>query len=68
MSIRDELHHQNKLIAEINEEVDVAQSTLDRATSRTNEFIRRHGGWGYCCVIFALCVILFILVLVVVTG
>lgn len=68
VSIRDELHQQNKLISEINEEVEQAQTSLERATNRTNEFIRRHGGWGYCCVIFALCVILLVLVLVLILG
>ncbi len=42
------------MIAEMEEEVDGAISGMALTTKRTQEFVQKHGGMKWCCVILML--------------
>jgi SNARE domain len=66
MTISDELNQQNKMLDEMDTDLDTAGENLDYVTKKTKEFIDKAGGTKNCLIIAALAgivVVLFFLIL-----
>ena len=65
LSISKEIDMQNMMLNDLQEEVDDAKSNADALTKKTEEYVKKAGGWTNFCVIVILIVILVILTLLV---
>ena len=66
MNIHDELNQQNKMLDEMDQDLENAGENLDMITRKTKELIEKSGGKGNCMLILCLSVtaiILFLLIL-----
>ena len=66
MNIHDELNQQNKMLDEMDNDLEDAGENLDMITRKTKELIEKSGGKGNCMLIVCLsvvAVVLFLLIL-----
>lgn len=62
MAIHEELGHQNKMLDEMDQDLEQASENLDFVTRKTKEFIEKSGGAKNCVIIAALALVVVILV------
>jgi len=65
LNIHEEVGHQNKMLDDMNEDLDQAANNLDLLTKKTQLLIQSAGGKKYFCIILVLSLVLLILVLLV---
>ena len=66
MNIHDELNQQNKMLDEMDNDLETAGENLDIITRKTKELIEKSGGKGNCMLILCLivtAVVLFLLII-----
>lgn len=66
LEISQEIDTQNKMIDDLDKDMDNAVGTLDMVTTRTKELIKKSGGVKWFAVIVFLVLVLFILTLLVI--
>lgn len=66
MQISEELGFQNKILTEMDEDLDEAYENLDVVTRKTKEFIRASGGTKNFLIILTLIAVIVVLVLLIV--
>ena len=64
--ISDELHQQNQMLDELDDDLDAADENLDFVTKQTKAFIKLSGGTQNCVVIASLTGIVIVLILLIV--
>lgn len=61
MAIHDELHLQNQILDDMDNDLDEANENLDFVTRKTKEFVEKAGGKQNCVIILTLSIIAFVL-------
>jgi len=65
LNIHEEVSEQNKMLDEMDEDLDLAAMNLNTVTAKTRELVRSAGGKKYFCTIVCLSLVLLILILLV---
>lgn len=66
MSISEELGQQNKMLDEMDDDLDTAGENLDIVTRKTKDFIEKAGGTKNFLIILGLSVVVFVLILLII--